>query len=98
MAKQVWEAVKNDGTPDKKKFLGILTIPQMKINPESYALYLSEFVDMLKKANAYQYYIKNYNLAKWAIMYKEYRISRAIVPPLCIVPPSFFLKKITIFF
>jgi hypothetical protein len=23
-AKQIWEAVRNDGTPDKKKFLGIL--------------------------------------------------------------------------
>ena len=27
---------------------------------------------MLKKANAYQYYIENYNLAKWATAYKEY--------------------------
>ena len=34
-AKRVWEAVRNDGTPDRKKFLGILTIPQMKINPET---------------------------------------------------------------
>ncbi|GES78585.1 hypothetical protein GLOIN_2v1768628 [Rhizophagus clarus] len=47
----------------------------MKINPESqeeYALRLNEFVGMLKKANAYQYYIENYNLAKWAIAYREY--------------------------
>ena len=27
---------------------------------------------MLKKANAYQYYIENYNLAKWATAYEEY--------------------------
>ncbi|GBB87106.1 hypothetical protein RclHR1_18300008 [Rhizophagus clarus] len=47
----------------------------MKINPETqeeYALRLNEFADMLKKANAYQYYIENYNLAKWATAYKEY--------------------------
>jgi len=59
--------VRNDSTSDRKKFLGILMIPQMKINPktqEEYALHLDEFVDMLKKANVYQYYIKNYNLAK----------------------------------
>jgi hypothetical protein len=74
-AKRVWEAVRNDGTPDRKKFLGILMISQMKINPETqeeYALRLDEFVDMLKKANAYQYYIENYNLAKWATAYEEY--------------------------
>jgi len=50
-------------------------IPQMKINPETqeeYALCLDEFVDMLKKANVYQYYIKNYNLTKWIIVYKKY--------------------------
>ena len=34
-AKRVWEAVRNDGTPDRKKFLGILMIPQIKINPEN---------------------------------------------------------------
>ena len=34
LAKRVWEAVRNDGTPDRKKFLGILTISQMKINPK----------------------------------------------------------------
>ena len=47
----------------------------MKINSETqeeYALCLDEFVDMLKKANAYQYYIENYNLAKWATAYEEY--------------------------
>ena len=50
-------------------------ILQMKINSETqeeYALHLDEFVDMLKKANVYQYYIKNYNLTKWIIVYKKY--------------------------
>ncbi len=50
-------------------------ISQMKINlktQKEYALRLDEFVDMLKKANVYQYYIKNYNLAKQATVYKEY--------------------------
>ena len=47
----------------------------MKINPETqeeYALRFDEFVDMLKKANAYQYYIENYNLAKQTTAYEEY--------------------------
>ena len=54
LAKRVWEAVRNDGIFNRKKFLGILTISQMKINPETqeeYALRLNEFVDMLKKTN-----------------------------------------------
>ncbi|RIA94345.1 hypothetical protein C1645_818164 [Glomus cerebriforme] len=71
LAKQVLETVRNNGTPDRKKFLSILMIFQMKINPEiqeEYALCLNEFVDMLKKANAYQYYIKNYNLAKQMVV------------------------------
>ncbi len=57
--------MRNNSTPDRKKFLGILMIPQMKINlktQEEYALCLDKFVDMLKKANTYQYYIENYNL------------------------------------
>ena len=56
MAKRVWEAVRNDGIFNRKKFLGILTISQMKINPEiqeEYALRLNEFVDIFKKANIY---------------------------------------------
>ncbi|CAG8631280.1 23056_t:CDS:2, partial [Dentiscutata erythropus] len=57
-----------------RKGLDILSIPQMKINPltqEEHALRFDEFVNMLKKANAYQYYIKTYNIAKLAT-YKEY--------------------------
>jgi hypothetical protein len=70
LAKQIWEAVRN---ADRWKYLGI----QLKKNPEmqeEYALHLDEYVDMLKKANAYQYYyyIENYNLAKWAMAYEEY--------------------------
>ncbi len=48
--------MRNNSTPDRKKFLGILMILQMKINSETqeeYALHLDEFVDMLKKANVY---------------------------------------------
>src|SRR5215211_5441749 len=62
LAKQVWEVVRND---NRKKFLGILLTPQLKKNP----LRFDEFVDMLKKANAYQYYIEKYNLTKWAMVY-----------------------------
>ncbi len=59
--------MRNDSTLNRKKFLNIFTISQMKINPETqkeYALCFDKFVNMLKKANAYQYYIENYNLAK----------------------------------
>ncbi|CAG8797341.1 21479_t:CDS:2, partial [Gigaspora rosea] len=66
-------AVKNDGTSDRKRFLSILSIPQMKINPETqeeYALRVDEFVDMLKKTNSYQYFIDNHNLTEQ--VYKEY--------------------------
>ncbi|CAG8574489.1 4615_t:CDS:2, partial [Dentiscutata heterogama] len=74
LAKQVWKVVRNDSTPNRKRFLDILLIPQMKINPltqEEHALHFDEFVDILKKANVYQYYIKTYNIAKLAT-YKEY--------------------------
>ncbi|RIA79789.1 hypothetical protein C1645_839912 [Glomus cerebriforme] len=50
------ETVRNDETPDRKRFLGILSIPQMKINPqtqEEYALHIDEYVDMLKKNNSF---------------------------------------------
>ncbi|CAG8811947.1 12074_t:CDS:1, partial [Cetraspora pellucida] len=29
LAKQIWESVRNDGTPNRKKFLGILRKGQM---------------------------------------------------------------------
>ncbi|CAG8480142.1 2247_t:CDS:2 [Ambispora gerdemannii] len=73
LAKQVWEAVRNDRTPDRKRFLGILSIPQMKINPKTqeHALHVDEYLDMLKKTNSYQYFIDNHNLAE-RMVYKEY--------------------------
>jgi hypothetical protein len=74
-AKRVWEVVRNDGTPDRKKFLGIPSYghKQMKINPmtqEEYALNLSKFIDRFKKNSKYP--IENYNLDKMATAYKEY--------------------------
>src|SRR4051794_8026814 len=73
LAKRIWEAVRNDGVPDKKKFLGIPSHEQMKINPmtqEEYALNLSKFIVRFKKNSKYP--IKNYNLDKMATAYKEY--------------------------
>ena len=52
LAKWVWEAVRNDGTPDRKKFLGILGYNQMVKNPETqeeYALACNEFMLYLEK-------------------------------------------------
>ena len=68
-AKQVWNMVRNDGSPDRKKHLGILSTSERKINPqtqEEYDLHTDEYVDCLKKAyneNIAQKYIKEY-LAK----------------------------------
>ena len=72
--KQVWEAMRNDGTPDRKRFLGILPISQMKINPktqEEHALHIDKYVDILNKTNSYQFFIDNHNLAE-RMVYKEY--------------------------
>ncbi|CAG8463893.1 9388_t:CDS:2 [Gigaspora margarita] len=69
----IWEAVRNDGVPDRKKFLGIPSHGQIKINPitqEEYALNLDNFINRFKKNSKYP--IKNYNLDKMAIAYKEY--------------------------
>src|SRR5436309_12090228 len=68
--------VRNDGTLDRKKYLGILSTSERKINPltqEEYDLHTDEYVDCIKKAynkNIAQKYIKEY-LAKQAIRYKE---------------------------
>jgi hypothetical protein len=73
LAKQIWEAVRNDGIPDRKKFLGISSHGQMKINPmmqEEYALNLDNFIVRFKKNS--KYLIENYNLDKMATAYKEY--------------------------
>ena len=66
--------IRNNRTPDRKRFLDIFSISQIKINPkiqEKYALCINEYVDMLKKTNNYQYFIDNHNLTKWMV-YKEY--------------------------
>jgi hypothetical protein len=72
-AKRVWEAVRNDGTPDRKKFLGILTIPQMKINPETqeeYIIACDEFHALFRKS--YSKYIEIINPVKLTLPYEEY--------------------------
>ena len=45
--------VRNDGTPDRKKFLGILTYNQMVKNPEmqeEYALACNEFYALFRES------------------------------------------------
>src|SRR5271154_3872460 len=72
-AKQVWEVVRNDGTPDRKKFLGILTYDQTVINPETqeeYDIACDEFHALFRKS--YSEYIGIINPAKVIPPYKEY--------------------------
>ena len=73
MAKQVWEAVRNDGTPDRKKFLGILRKGQMVKNPETqeeYAKACNEFYAYFRKY--YSKYIGIINPVKSTPPYEEY--------------------------
>ncbi|PKB97914.1 hypothetical protein RhiirA5_466547 [Rhizophagus irregularis] len=76
-AKQVWNMVRNDGSPNRKKYLGIFSLVERRINPqtqEEYDLHTDEYVNCLKKAyneNLAQKYIKEY-LAKRVTGYKEY--------------------------
>ncbi|GBC40906.1 uncharacterized protein OCT59_029328 [Rhizophagus irregularis] len=76
-AKQVWNMVRNDGSPNRKKYLGIFSLVERRINPqtqEEYDLHTDEYVNCLKKAyneNLAQKYIKEY-LAEQATGYKEY--------------------------
>src|SRR6266542_4500526 len=73
LAKQVWEAVRNDGTPDRKKFLGILRYEQMVINPEmqeEYAIACNEFYALFRKS--YSKYIGIINPTKLTPPYEEY--------------------------
>ncbi|GBB92536.1 hypothetical protein RclHR1_02020018 [Rhizophagus clarus] len=76
-AKQVWNIMRNDSTPDRKKYLGIFLLVERRINPqtqEEYDLHTDEYVNGLKKAfnkNIAQKYIKKY-LAEQATGYKEY--------------------------
>ncbi|EXX73615.1 hypothetical protein RirG_058760 [Rhizophagus irregularis DAOM 197198w] len=77
LAKRVWNMVRNDSTPDRKKYLGILLTYERKINPqtqEEYDFHTDEYVNCLKKAyneNIAQKYIKEY-LTERATRYKEY--------------------------
>jgi len=70
--------VKNDGTPDRKKYLGILSTSERKINPltqKEYDLHTNEHVNCIKKAyneNIAQKYIKEY-LAERITAYKKYK-------------------------
>ena len=77
MAKRVWNEVRKDGTPDRKKYLGILSTYERKINPqtqEEYDFHTNDYVNRLKKAyneNITQKYIKEY-LAKRTTGYERY--------------------------
>ena len=72
-AKRVWEAVRNDGTPGRKKFLGILGHNQMLINPETleeYNIACDEFHALFRKS--YSEYIGIINPVKLTLPYEEY--------------------------
>ena len=69
--------MRNNGTPDRMKYLGILSTNEWKINPltqEEYDLHTDDYANCIKKAyneNIAQKYIKK-DLAKWITGYKEY--------------------------
>ncbi len=65
--------MRNDGIPNRKKFLDILTYNQMLINPESqeeYDIACNKFHALFRKN--YLEYIEIINLAKVISPYKEY--------------------------
>jgi len=73
LAKWVWEAVRNDSTPDRKKFLDILGYNQMVKNPETqeeYAIACNEFYALFRKS--YSKYIGIINLIKLTPPYEKY--------------------------
>src|ERR1043166_1155551 len=73
LAKRIWEAVRNDGTPNRKKFLGILRKGQMVINPETqeeYVIACEKFYAYFRKH--YSKYIGIINLVKLTPPYEEY--------------------------
>ena len=73
LAKQIWEAVRNDGTPNRKKFLGILRKGQMVINPETqeeYVIACEEFYAYFRKH--YSKYIGIINQVKLTLPNEEY--------------------------
>src|ERR1044072_3173099 len=73
LAKQVWEVVRNDGTPNRKKFLVILRKGKMVINPETqeeYVIACEEFYAYFRKY--YSKYIGIINPVKLTPPYEEY--------------------------
>jgi hypothetical protein len=65
--------VRNDGTPDRKKFLGILGYNQMVKNPETqeeYAIACNEFYALFREN--YSKYIGIINPVKLTPPYEEY--------------------------
>ena len=73
LAKRVWEAVRNDGTPGRKKFLGILGHNQIVKNPETqeeYVIACNEFYTLFRES--YSKYIGIINPIKLTLPYKEY--------------------------
>jgi hypothetical protein len=73
LAKQVWKAVRNDGTPDRKKFLSILEYNQMVKNPETqkeYTIACNEFYALFRES--YSKYIGIINPIKLTLPYKKY--------------------------
>ncbi|RGB29789.1 hypothetical protein C1646_766139, partial [Rhizophagus diaphanus] len=72
-AKRAWEALRNDGTPDRKKFLGILGYYQKVKNPETqeeYVIACEEFYADFRKY--YSKYIGIINPIKLTPPYVEY--------------------------
>src|SRR6266536_3473189 len=77
LVKRVWEVMRNDGTPDRKKFLGILGYNQMVKNPEmqeEYALACNEFYALFRES--YSKYIGIINPIKLTPSYEEYTVYR----------------------
>ena len=73
LAKRIWEVVRNDGTPDRKKFLGILEYYQKVKNPETqeeYVIACEEFYAYFRKY--YSKYIGIINPIKSTPPYEEY--------------------------
>jgi len=65
--------VRNDGTPDRKKYLGMISKGQMVKNPETqeeYAIACDEFYALFKKH--YSQYIGIIDPAKSTPQYEEY--------------------------
>jgi hypothetical protein len=72
-AKLIWKAVKNNGIPDRKKFLGILRKEQMVKNPKmqkKYTKACNEFYALFRER--YSKYIGIINPVKLTSPYKKY--------------------------